>query len=133
MSPFITGSRAYGVSREDSDIDLVILIGQKEMERLAELAGNDENSINLYGGVDDSPCGQIKFGKLNLIMVSSRKDYDIWKDGTDELIAKAPVTRDRAVALFKHKRECARAWEEEIRKIERGDESLRSDSDEIWG
>lgn len=35
---FLTGSRVYGTPREDSDIDLVVLVHQEELDLLHKLS-----------------------------------------------------------------------------------------------
>lgn len=42
----------------------------------------------------------LRFGKLNLICVTSDEFFGIWEKGTAELKAKSPVTRDAAIAHF---------------------------------
>lgn len=92
--PFITGSWAYGSPRTNSDVDLVIradpwtayfLTKQSEQPK-------DRSEIDSYA---------VRYGNLNLIVTTSNEAYDQWKQGTEELIAKSPVTRDEAVAHFK--------------------------------
>lgn len=102
--PFITGSHAYGEPNSDSDIDLVVLV---DVETVQQLLAASEN-------VDDHPVrdsdggatrGSFRFGGLNLICVTDEVAFDCWKDGTDFLKTKAPVTREQAVKYFRKKRE----------------------------
>ena len=84
LTAFVTGSRAYGSPREDSDIDLVVLADQAAIDTLKQ-----------YGG---SPC---RFGNLNLILVPDAATLGRWRDTTDDLASRpAPVTRDEAILAF---------------------------------
>jgi hypothetical protein len=101
---FITGSHAYGTPREDSDIDLVIFASEETREFLAKKLGE---GVEDYG---DGTC-QLKIGALNLIVCSNSSRHAAWAKGTAQLIAEAkpgnwggvtaPVTRERAVEVFK--------------------------------
>lgn len=100
---FITGSRAYGTPREDSDIDLVILCNEDVAGRLRELAdAGDEFPASVAGPNSFS----IRFGKLNIIACFDKKVYDLWRQGTLELQYKSgwglhsPISRDDAIAHF---------------------------------
>lgn len=106
MNAFLTGSRAYGTPREDSDIDLVVMMPASQLRRLNELIGEDADSEMRYEGMKPGAC--VRFGKLNLIVVTGDEDYQAWREGTDELITRKPVTRDEACAVFKAKREAVK-------------------------
>ena len=84
---FLTGSRAYGLPRPDSDWDVVIY-GTKSIEEVLR-------------GLADGTGFPLKIGKLNLIVAKTPRQYDAWRRGTDELRREAPVTRARAVEAFK--------------------------------
>jgi hypothetical protein len=88
--PFITGSHAYGTPNEDSDIDLV-------MPASDSLCGFLHLACE---GNSDRPCLSMRFGKLNLIWCVTPEQYQAWYDGTQYLISKAPVSRDRAKEVF---------------------------------
>ena len=86
-SPFITGSHAYGAPTADSDIDLVVWAVGKTRETLAA------------GGYP------VRFGKLNLILVSDNNQWEIWRIGTQSLVKlsesrNSPVSREEAKAVF---------------------------------
>jgi hypothetical protein len=102
--PFLTGSRVYGTPREDSDIDLVALVSDKDLYELVKAA---EATGGLGSGQDEYEDGRsLRFGKLNLLCVTKKRHFDIWKLGTLELMAMAPVTRDHAIQhLAKLRRE----------------------------
>ncbi len=88
--PFLTGSRAYGIPVPRSDTDIVILVDEKP----AAKAASDPHDPG-YGGLS------LHFGALNLILETSPAKFAAWKQGTAELCAKAPVTREVAVEHFK--------------------------------
>jgi hypothetical protein len=96
LKAFLTGSYAYGTPHEDSDIDLVVLISQDDLNRLASF--DLDSYYSRYGKTPDSHYG--RFGNLNLLCVTTELEYNIWLDGTKELVAKRPVTRDEAVETF---------------------------------
>lgn len=84
---FITGSHAYGSPNESSDIDLVVW------------AVGETRATLEAGGYP------VRFGKLNLILISDEDQWDIWRLGTQALVKlskarKSPVSRDEAVAFF---------------------------------
>jgi hypothetical protein len=88
---FLTGSRAYGVPREDSDIDIVMHC-------------EDDELIDLLFAHNEKPNKGIWFGRVNLIVVNAGM-YDLWREGTDALLAEKAkgevVTRAQAVEVFK--------------------------------
>ena len=86
----LTGSRAYGEPRSDSDVDLALFVDP----RLATILRNAADPHNA-----DHPG--VRFGRLNLILCESQEEYDKWHGGTLKLIGEAPVTRDAAKAEFR--------------------------------
>lgn len=88
------GSRAYGFPTEDSDWDLVVLVDPATAEKLLDAFPSGANSGD----------GSIMAGNLNLLLAQSRGEYDVWVQGIEELKARAPVSRDEAVDLFKRLR-----------------------------
>jgi predicted nucleotidyltransferase len=106
LKAFVTGSRAYGTPREDSDIDLVVMVSLRDMERLRdqhdERPARDDDDEGEYPDVPDQ--AQLRFGRLNLLCVTQEDDYEAWRSGTEELIARSPVTRAEAVEVFDRKR-----------------------------
>lgn len=103
MKAFVTGSHAYGTPRPDSDIDLVVLVSPEDMARLVKM--DPDSTADRYGVMASS---YLRFGKLNLLAVDNMTDYLVWLHGTLELIARKPVTRDEAVAVFKRRQQEAR-------------------------
>jgi len=114
MKVLLTGSRAYGTPREDSDIDIVMLgetdedynvfVGLKFMAN-PTIPTVEECKEQLY-------AGNLKFGRLNLILVNCPDTFDIWKQGTTLLKEFAPVTRDQAVYVLKGLREGTHTYEQ---------------------
>lgn len=90
---FLTGSRAYGTPREDSDTDLCVLLSDSDMDQLERFAPcvDGENEYGGHSGVS------LRFGRLNLLCFSDADVFGAWKEATAELIARKPVTRDNAV------------------------------------
>lgn len=82
MKAFLTGSVVYGIPSEKSDIDLVVL--------------TDEHTKNVLA-CDGFP---IRFGCLNLILLTDEEQWAIWKKGTEDLEKIKPVSRETAVAHF---------------------------------
>lgn len=85
---FLTGSRAYGMPREDSDIDICILV--------------DDALSSLLFSASEQKGSSVRFGKLNLIVFSNRKDFERWREVTEHLITQRPVTREEAVLAFQY-------------------------------
>lgn len=83
LDGFVTGSYVYGTPNENSDIDICILT----------------NDVGFFW--TNSEQKGIRFGKLNLIAFCSIEKYTRWKDVTNSLIARRPVTRDEAIEAFK--------------------------------
>lgn len=91
---FITGSYAYGTPHPKSDVDLVVFCNSETSQRLYDLFPVHNPSHN--PSVDES----VRCGKLNIIQVTTQAEYDHWWQGTQELIARKPVTRDEAIQHF---------------------------------
>lgn len=88
LNSFLTGSQVYGTPTEKSDVDMVVLVSEKDRNIL--LANSDKGT------------SKIVFGKLNLIILSKDNPAEVeqfllWKKGTEDLIARRPVTRDFAI------------------------------------
>ena len=98
FTAFITGSRAYGVPKENSDIDLVLPL-PKEVIKILRPWGEDGS--NCPGSTS------MKFGRLNLIIPDSPESIAVWEQGTAQLIAHGPVTRKAAMDLFHKMRRAA--------------------------
>jgi hypothetical protein len=94
---FLTGSRAYGIPHEKSDIDIVILISEEALANIFSIGPVTEDDRH-YGSVETGVT--IRHDNLNLIFVATTQQFNCWKDGTNHLKSIAPVTRDEAVAYF---------------------------------
>jgi len=87
---FITGSRAHGIPREDSDIDLVVALHEKDYRTLWALSTN----------------GKLQFGNLNIVAFNmsnpeDAKRYEAWRKVNYELCAKGPVSKDIACLAYR--------------------------------
>lgn len=88
---FITGSRAYGTPREDSDIDLVVLATSEACSMLTQHRDPSSKSV--------------RYGRLNIILFSSEQSeqvisFKMWREINNQLIKQKPVTRDFAKEQF---------------------------------
>ena len=88
MTPFITGSHAYGTPAEYSDIDLVIPPMKESEVELLRTA---------------SSAGIIKYDKLNLIVAPTEEAFHLWEECNNELKAQKPVTRKFAIEFIESK------------------------------
>lgn len=129
---FLTGSRAYGTPRPDSDVDLVVFTDPETAGLLGSLA----ESCSLGSAGDCSDVSAV-FGRLNLILLSNPRDFTWWDEGTRQLKAEArhraaesrvpAVGRERAVEVLERlKAESEREFrlshgEYARRRVERGD------------
>lgn len=99
--PFVTGSRAYGTPREDSDVDLVAFMSPSEIKGVFDLADKHDNIEEYEGG---GLHYSLVFGRLNLLCITDPVQYDLWKRGTEELKAirdkEGPVSRNFAVKFM---------------------------------
>lgn len=95
MNAFLSGSRVYGVPREDilkpSDLDLLVLASVQD---IAKLNGFQDGASGSGQGDWDS----VRFGPLNIIATSDPKRFAVWKQITEDLQARKPVTKEEAVA-----------------------------------
>jgi hypothetical protein len=109
MNAFLTGSRAYGTPRPDSDVDLCVLLSHDDLEALA-LQAPQSNGEPASGDENDA---SLRFGRLNVIAMTDPSRFAAWKEATVELVARKPVTRDQAVKLIDEKVRAAKDadWE----------------------
>ena len=94
---FLTGSHAYGTPHDKSDVDVVVLLTNEELCKLALVA--DEVCGDQTSASDDS-AASLRFGRLNLICVVDKDEYEAWRTATAELVERRPVTRDEAVKVI---------------------------------
>lgn len=111
MNAFLTGSQAYGTPREDSDVDLAIVMTSADLALLRPLVDSTHGSNG----------ASLRFGRLNLIALPA-DEFVAWKIATERAIAEKPVTRERAIELI----------EAEKDKISSGDFGVAADLCEIW-
>lgn len=107
MQGFFTGSRVYGTPREDSDLDLCVLVTADEFDTLLEAVEEVTDKLGDPMSKDEAlaPSGKcpdqsLRFGKLNMICMIEPQElwqYKAWQTGTANLFARKPVTRDDAV------------------------------------
>lgn len=88
--PFLTGSQAYGSPTVNSDVDVVVLLTDKEpyYEQL-EISTTYEDAVT------------VRFGKLNIIFVYSQLEYEAWYAATQRMIQWKnkgwPVPKEQAI------------------------------------
>lgn len=101
----MTGSFAYGITRNNSDIDLCVLLDISTLDLLRSKA--DQVSTRRSGIENErgNIClsDSLRFGKLNLLCFIDKGMYDVWKKATAFLIKKKPVTRKQAVKYIQKK------------------------------
>ena len=93
---FLTGSRVYGTPHNQSDLDVVVQLSKEEWELLLSIGGSTAPA----SAAEEFPTLSIRFGNLNLICAKNDDWLEAWWRGTQDLIARKPVTRDEAVATF---------------------------------
>lgn len=102
ISSILTGSHAYGTPREDSDVDLVVLMDPGPGFDFALLF-----EAEIKRGKNSYPGAQFTQGKLNIILCTDIQDFEIWEQGTRDLQKKRPVTREEAMEHFARLRDIA--------------------------
>jgi hypothetical protein len=100
MHGFITGSRAFGSPRPDSDIDLKIFMPDTAMPDI-EMMGSVADKF-------DPKWNVMAFGKLHLHVITDPTEYWAWFDATNVLRKRAaaglPVTNREATDYIDHVR-----------------------------
>lgn len=105
---FVTGSRAYGVPKADSDIDLAVLVSPADAARLCEVCapedgakpGRDSNtrdfSVKSYS---------FRFGKLNLLAFVCPVAFAAWQTANAAMVSYArdegALSRDDAIKYLR--------------------------------
>jgi hypothetical protein len=92
-----TGSRVYGIPTPDSDWDWVLqctftAVLSMNADEITTTQPEDLGTL----GIDYS----MRFGPVNLLVVTTLTQFNAWLQGTKQLIAECPVVRDRAVEVF---------------------------------
>jgi len=91
LQPFVTGSRAYGMPRPDSDVDLVALVTEADLAILLQLADNGKAIQEHAGDYDDHSDVRherivpLRFGKLNLLCTIYPEVAGAWRAATERL------------------------------------------------
>ncbi len=89
MNPFfLTGSKAYGTPREDSDTDIAVFIAPDLVAEIEDIVQVRPNR------------GVLTCGKTQFLVFTDRAEFELWRKGTDDLIKLKPVTREFACAHF---------------------------------
>lgn len=122
MNAIVTGSHAYGKPRPDSDVDVVVLVTEDDKMLLVGLAAIadpkagfktkrlcEHNLEGDYAGVGAN-AAVLRFGILNLLITTDPLSFEVWRRGTEQLIAHKqktgqPVSREVAVQHLKNLRE----------------------------
>lgn len=94
----LTGSRMYGTPTDKSDLDLVIWVDPEEYAILEQFA--DSITVLEAPRKHNYPVSSMYFGRLNLIVVVEKWQYEVWVQGTNDLMQERPVSREEAVAHF---------------------------------
>ena len=102
---FLTGSTVYGdqYRTEESDIDLVCFFEKEEYVALLEtidlFEDADDIRWDIYQGTDPKFV-PIRFGRLNIIPVFSRKKWKLWKEATERATMIQPRDKGHAICIF---------------------------------
>ena len=97
---FLTGSQVYGQPKDNSDLDVVIVIRNdgdpllKLVYKFADTEGDSATGERFKRG------RSLRFGKLNLIILPSLDEAELWSKTTDYLIERAPVDKRMAISTF---------------------------------
>ena len=106
----LTGSRKYGTPKDESDIDLAVLVSEADYDRIMSCL-TDRECPAYYGAMHISETLEgsqsIRLGRLNLILCFNPDVFKLWEKGTKALFDRRPVTREAAMALFHELREKA--------------------------
>lgn len=93
---FFGGSRVYSIPREDSDLDLVMKVSKEMLPVLALMA----DDVHKWSETNTS----YRFGNLNIIAVTTLKEYFQWAAGRKECFDNRPVTKDEASRIHEKHR-----------------------------
>jgi hypothetical protein len=133
---FVTGSYAYGTPHAKSDIDLVVLVSEADLEKLQKRADKgsarwetpDAEYRKNQMHVPQAAC--LRFGDLNLITCTNDDQFELWRKGTKMLKKEAPVERSRACYVFAYLRALSEGCDEpEAKRIARSAEKTAQQRD----
>ena len=99
MNAFLTGSHAYGTPREDSDIDVVVLMNPEDVRTILGVVGPRSSD----GSAADDCRVSLRFGNLKLLVMVHEDQFRAWQEATEELAARRPVTRAEAIRVIDEK------------------------------
>jgi hypothetical protein len=101
LRSFLTGSHAYGLPGDKSDVDLVVYVSEAEYEVLLSIAdNNNDRQLHDEQYLKNNHSASLRFGSLNLLCCLTQEQFACWRRGTRELKAKKPVPRDFACKFF---------------------------------
>lgn len=87
---FLTGSRAYGKSTAESDIDIVMMVSEQTRSDLFYMARSNGSTGSIY------------LDNVNIIALCDPRQYDAWWAGTQTLCTRQEkASRDEAVEVMK--------------------------------
>lgn len=105
MKALLTGSHVYGTPTNRSDVDLVIRCDVGTRDRLIELIRPIRPEVAEAAEEGDYEVTQVKISSgrrdLNILFAVTDEEYLAWATGTAKLTSEQPVTRDRAVKVFR--------------------------------
>lgn len=84
MNAFITGSRVYGNTTIESDVDLVVLVA----------TATDRSMLVDLGHIP------VRYGKLNLIVLTDQREFDAWLAATYRCLSCRPCSREKAAEII---------------------------------
>ena len=97
---FVTGSQAYGRPRPDSDIDIVLWVEPETRKKLFALSEQQRKE-----GKIPAAGNSCYLTNVNLVLIDSPDQFDMWEQTTKELVARAevrgcPVLKEEAKQAF---------------------------------
>lgn len=105
----LTGSQVYGAPRNDSDVDVVVMMPADVIEALQfllpEFCGPTTDETISDRALEMTQLS-LKCGKINIVAVSSPDDLAAWKAGTSQLFDESrqhgsPCDRERAIEVLR--------------------------------
>ncbi len=100
MNAFLTGSRAYGTPKPESDTDIVLHMSEDDLCELYSIHGPDDDRDDdpSFSSNNGRPTNySFRMGKANLICMTDPEEFQAWKSATEVLKRNRPVTRDLAI------------------------------------
>jgi predicted nucleotidyltransferase len=108
---FLTGSRAFGYARSDSDYDVVVRCDPGDFLETA-LCGNgtygdddvfDEASDREKEKAKHPEWSAYRFGAINFIACYTDESFEQWREATN-LVCEHLMNREKAISLFEYVR-----------------------------